>query len=288
MDKVVVDRPEVSVVYVASDDTRTLRRMLTNVKELATSLEVIVVSPKCVDTSYLGDESSWIDKIVSPSIYSYDEGRALGARHARGETVLFLDERVDFSLPLWQQYVDAVRNGADVAVTVRTQTSTSAKKKKPLPTRYAYRLLNHLLGHTELGTGTLSRIPFACSRKALKALGHECLRTPPIAYVKAAWQKLVVVGVHPDSAIKWTDDTRISMVKSTRQLLREHAYAIQLLVNLIGPRGGMPDGDRYRDLLHIPGELHLRSVFYPQPREDKGGVWGGKRKKKQTGSHKKR
>jgi len=286
MDNFAGERPEVSVVIPVSGDTRELRQMLTNVWKWSASTEVIVVCPVRAHITVPRDLASRVRLIEHTTICSYDEGRAVGAFHARGNLILFADERAVLTPLLMQKYVEALQNGADVAVTV--SPPSAAPKRKLAAPQSAYHLLNHLLGHARLAAGTMSRIPYACTRQALTVLGHEVLSTPPIAYVKATWEKFKVAEVTPLPAIQWAQSPRSSLSKSTRQILREHAHAIELLMQLIGKRGGLPDGERYRDLLLVPGQLHLRSVFFQPPSEGTGGKRGGKRKKKQARVRKKR
>ncbi|MFD2371582.1 glycosyltransferase family 2 protein [Brevibacillus sp. GCM10020057] len=286
MDNLVGDCPEVSVVIPVSGDTWTLRQMLANIRQLSAAVEAVLVCPTGVRMAVQPEVEAWVRLLETAPFRSYDEARAVGARHARGKILLFTDETVLLSTQWMQKYLAALQDGAALAVTV-LPTSEAAQKKLQ-GRQSAYRLLNHLLGHAELGEGTMSRVPYACTRSALSVLGWETLMTPPLAFAKAAWKKLPIAGVTAQPAIQRNLRARSSLVKRTRHILREHAQAMQWLIQAIGERGGLSDGERHRALLLVPGHLHLRSVYYQQPREDTGGKRGGKRKKKQTGYGKKR
>ncbi|MDF2680089.1 MAG: hypothetical protein K0R47_1279 [Brevibacillus sp.] len=285
MDNLLADRPEVSVVIPVSDDAKTLRRMLENINRMTFSVEVIVVSPSLTRVSIPQAYSSWVHVIPSDSFQTYDQGRSLGAHNARGEVILFLDERVIVAPELLRKYVMAIKNGADIAV---TESAPSRSNNKLAAPRNGYRLLNHLLGLVDLGAGTMSKVPYACNQRALEIMGYEGLCTPPIGWVKAVKEKLTIVKVSPVPAIQWFSASGAIMKKGKRQVLHDHAKAIRTILDAIGRRGGLPDGERYRNLLKVPGQLHLRSVFYQQPNEGKGGKRGGKRKKKQANVRKKR
>lgn len=284
-DNLLADRPEVSVVIPVSDDAKTLRLMLENVNRMVFSVEVIVVCPTWTRISVPQAYSSWVHVMPSDSFQTYDQGRSLGAYNARGEVVLFLDERVIVAPALLKKYVTAIKNGADIAV---TESAPSRSNKRLASPRNGYRLLNHLLGLVELGACTMSNVPYACNQRALEIIGFEGLCTPPIGWVRAVKEKLTIVKVSPVPAIQWVRASGATMKKSRRQILHDHAKAIRTILYAIGSRGGLPDGERYRSLLSVPGQLHLRSVFYQQPNESKGGKWGGKRKKKQAHVRKKR
>lgn len=286
MDNLVGDCPEVSVVIPLSGDTRALRHMLASVRQLSADVEAILVCPTGTHIMATLEDEPWVRVVETAPFRSYDEGRAVGAHHVRGKFLLFADESVLLSPLQMQRYVRALQSGADLAVTVPPASGAAAKQVQGRQS--AYRLLNHLLGHAALGAGTMSRIPYACTLSALSVIGCEALATPPLAFVKAAWNKLPITAVTAQPAIQQGVRARSSLIKRTRHILREHAQAMQWLMQSVGKRGGLPDGGRYRDLLLVSGQLHLRSVFDQQPSEGTGGKRGGKRKKKQTRLRKKR
>ncbi|QRG70347.1 glycosyltransferase family 2 protein [Brevibacillus choshinensis] len=285
MDNFLVERPEVSVVIPLNEDTNVLRQLLENIKQLNLTAEVIVVCPASARISVPQAHSSWVHVIPTDSSQTYDDSRAQGAYHAKGDVVLFLDERAIVAPALLKKYVTDIQNGADI---VLTGAEPVRANKRLNPPRNAYRLLNHLLGLHELGSSTMSKIPYACNRKALEILGHDGLRTPPLGLVRAVEAKLKIVKVSPLPAIAWSRDLQGIGKKGTRQILQDHAIAIQSILQVVGKRGGLPDGERYRGLLKVPGQLHLRSAFYPQPKDDRGGKWGAKQKKKRTHVRKKK
>lgn len=285
MDSFSTERPELSVVIPLSGDGKGLQLMLDHLNHLTQSVEVILICPLMPRFSAPQTHAPWVRIVADERFHTYDEGRAIGARHAKGEFVLFLDERVVIPPLLLKAYMTALKNGADVVVTM---AGTSGANRRNGVLRNAYRLLNHFLGRADLGAGTMSRVPYGCSRKALGVLGCESLATPPAAFVKAVLEKLVVVGVEPKPALQWEKGAAYPLKKGKHRILRDHAVAIQLLLQRLGKRGGLPDGDRYRSLLHVPGTLHLRSVYYQPPREDRGGSRDGKRKKKSAKSRRKK
>lgn len=285
MDNLLADRPEVSVIIPVNEDAGVLRRQLANINRMNLTAEVIVVSSARARISVPLVFASWVHVIPTDSYQTYDHGRALGAYHAKGDTVLFLDERAVVSPDLLRKFVMAIQNGADVAL---TEAAPIRANHKLTPPRNAFRLLNHLLGLSVLGASTLSKIPYAFNRRALEIIGHDGLCNPPLGMVKAVQAKLQIVAVSPVPAIQWCNDSAGISKKGTRDILRDHAIAIQSILQSTGSRGGLPDGERYRSLLKVPGQLHLRSAFYPQPTDQIGGKWGAKQKKKRTNARKKR
>lgn len=283
MDSLVYEHPEVSVIIPASDDSPFLRKLIETAGRLTPFTEVIVVCPG--QTAQLPRKTLGAGvKVVHTGVaITYDEGRAIGAAHASGDILLFLDERVVVSQSLLKKYVLAAINGSDIVIT--SYSAHPPNRKEPAH-RTAARLLNHLLGKPELGTGSMSFVPYAIKRSAMEQIGHHALCNPPLALAYAVKLELSTTSILPVPVLQWNTGAVPAMKKGTHAILQDHAEAIRFLMHEKGTRGGLPDGDRYRILLQAPGLLHLRSVFYQEPSEREGDGWGAKRKAKRS-NHKK-
>ncbi|MGG1661010.1 glycosyltransferase family 2 protein [Brevibacillus sp. NRS-1366] len=283
MDSLDYDHPEVSVIIPASDDSLFIRRLIQSARKITPSTEVIVVCPGLTPHTPRKAHAAGVKIIHTGVPFTYDEGRAIGATHASGEILLFLDERVVASPELLKKYVTTAKNGWDVVITSYSATSPSRKRQAQ---RTAARLLNHILAKAELGAGSMCTVPYAIKRGAIEQIGHNTLCNPPLALAYAVKLNLSITSILPVPVLRWNVGTVPSMKKRTRVILQDHAEAIRFLMHEKGTRGGLPDGDRYRILLQAPGLLHLRSVFYQEPNEREGDGWGAKRKTKRS-NHKK-
>ncbi|WP_312116567.1 hypothetical protein [Brevibacillus reuszeri] len=269
--------PEVSVIIPAGDESSSIIQTIQMARKLSSALEVIVVCPG--QKTYTTQKARILGAQVvhSHSVITYDEGRSLGAMYAKGETLLFLDERVRATSVLLNRIIDATNKGWDVVLTAYTPASS---KSKPSSQRMAARFLNCISGKTELGAASLCFVPYALKQRAIERLGHQLLRTPPLALAFAGKAGLSITSIPSKTPLKWNKEADRTMHKQTQVILQEHAEAIRFLLQEKGQRAGLPDGDRFRILLQAPGLLHLRSVFYQEPSEREGNGWGAKRKAK--------
>lgn len=285
MDNRIYDHPAVSVIIPISDNARNIKKLLSFVKRIDPHTEVIAV---CNKESSQGAILSnvWGAQVISTGLeVDSHEARAIGSAHARGDVVLFIDERLAMPLLYLKKYVLLVKKGSDVIITTCSDRSVSRRDERS--PRSAYCLLNHLLGQKRMGSASFENIPFALSRNALEAIGPEILCNPAVALVQASVLGLKMTTIAPFAPEKQPSGTRDIVRKDIRTIYREHAKAIQLLTGGTKLRHADKDGQRHRDLVHSSDVLHLRSVFHLESRVKEGGGWGGKRKAKYARSHKK-
>ncbi|WP_409179043.1 glycosyltransferase [Brevibacillus fortis] len=286
MDNQIYDHPAVSVIIPISDNARHMKKLLSVVKRLDPDTEVIVVC-NGVSSQEAILSNVWGAQVISTGlVVDSDEARAIGSAHARGDVVLFIDERLAMPLLYLKKYVTLVKKGSDVIITTCSDHSISRRGKRS--PRIAYCLLNHLLGQKRMGSASFENIPFALSRNALEAIGSETLCNPAVALVQASVLGLKMTTIAPFVPEKQPTGTRDIVRKDIRTIYREHAKAIQLLTGGMKLRRAEQDGQRHRDLVHSSDVLHLRSVFHLESRVKEGGGWGGKCKAKYARSHKKK
>ncbi|QRG65580.1 glycosyltransferase [Brevibacillus choshinensis] len=267
MENVETERPELSVIIPASDEAVKIPHLINLVKKLSTSIEVIVVCTGDAPITSLLAHGSGARVIHVGSHFTYDEGRAIGGYHARGDELLFLDERLSVPLQVLRKYVKAIKQGWDVVI---TSDSCPCSQEKRTPEKLAFQLLNHLTGNADMRTGSMYKIPYALNRKAFEQVGYESLAVPPLAQVKAIVRNLSVKWIQPSCPLVWNQAPVQTMIKNTSRILADHMEAIALLTNGKGSRGGLLDGERYRNMLKVPGSLHLRSVYLQEPNEWEG------------------
>ncbi|MBG9945519.1 glycosyltransferase [Brevibacillus formosus] len=286
MDNRIYDRPAVSVIIPMSDNARNMKKLLSVVKRIDPHTEVIVVcNGVSSQEAILSDE--WGAQVISTGLEADShEARAIGSAHARGDVVLFIDERLAMPLLYLKKYVTLVKKGSDVVIT--TYSDHWASKRGKHSARSAYCLLNQLLGQKRMGSASFENSPFALSRNALEAIGSMTLCKPAVALVQASVLGLKMTSIAPFTATKQPTGTRDIVRKDIRTIYWEHAKAIQLLTGGTKLRRAEQDGQRHRDLAHSSDVLHLRSVIHLESRVKEGGGWGGKRKAKYARSHKKR
>lgn len=264
--------PEVSVVIPARNEGKRIVRVIEEARKVSPSIEIIVVSNGIQDeTTKLALEAG-VRVIEGYQSLGYDVGRAVGAYFAKGNVLLFLD--ADFVVPAKKlmPYVQAVQSGWDIALNAYSGFAT---KHRIHPTSMAKRLLNHIVGRPDLRGSSMTTVPHAMSRKALQTIGWKELAVPPKAHVKAILAGLSITRVSLINTAK-VNRRRIGRTENVRELvLGDHAEAIGYVLKQKGNRAGYTDMERKRQLLHIPGHFHLRSVLREEPMQGERGDWRG-------------
>lgn len=279
MDSIRADCPEVSVIISASDNAKPLRRMVEVAKQLSSATEVIVICPGMTPDAGRDASEAGATVITVGSFFTYEEGRAIGGQQACGQILLFFDERVSISLDRLKLYIRAIKKGWNVVMT----TDSGPSSKNRLSSReMAYQLLNHVAGRGDLGASSLCKVPYALTRRALEAIGIHTLGSPPLAQIKTFLQGLSVTCIPNKRRRLGISAGHEQMTKSIKQVVQEHAEAINCLIQEKGRRADFPDGGRYRPLLQVKSKLHLRSVIRHLPNRIQGGTAYGNQKTKRS------
>lgn len=275
---------DVSVIIPARDDSRWLHPIIQEIRSMAKPAEVIVVchqpSPATLEQIQKNDAVL----IDTEDAITYDEGREIGARHASGNVLLFMDDQAVRSCKYLEKFLQHIEKGTDL---VLTRDQKPASSDQVLSRRMAYLLLNHIAQRQDLGSASLYEVPFAMTRKAFDQLVFKPF-IPAVMLVEAIMQKLTVRAIPSKILGKRRTMALQTMDRSTQKILDEHAQALSLWMQQRGERGGLWDGNRYRPLLRVPGNLHLRSVYHSHEWEIlQGRDWDEKRRSKKTPNSKK-
>lgn len=267
--------PDVSVILPVIAVHRRLLALIRAAKQLALSTEVLMI---CRESQLSPAARAKIEKaggnvISVDESFSEEECRRIGSREAAGEILLFLDDRELLLPKQLLAYVEAIRRGGDVVMTVCRDSSLPKRASSRKMTQY---LLNHVAGRGELGSASLYDAPFALSRYAMETLEFAS-SSPPVVQIKAFLQKMKVSVLRGRS--------KPGMKVATERFLQDHTSALNTWMEVHGDRGGLWDGGRYRPLLQVPGHLHLRSVYRSSDWESmREGEWGETRKSTKTDS----
>ena len=175
-------RPHVSVIVPVRNERRTLARALAEAFRVHPRTEVIVICNGTTDGSNAIARRCGASVIEWPVPLGHDVGRALGAKAAAGEVLLFIDGDMVVPASALQGFVAAVDGGADVAL---NNYSGPVRKTAVHGVVLAKHALNDLLGRTDLGGASLTTIPHAISRRALEKIGADLLAVPPVAHAAA-------------------------------------------------------------------------------------------------------
>lgn len=243
------NRQRLSVIISASNEQKTIGPLIDVIAKLKPK-EMIVVDN--------GSTAKTLDICLkkSATCYSYpyrfghDIGRAIGAREATGDVLLFLDADIPFTFAQLIPFVIACYEGVDIAL---NNVNPLYKKRSMLDSvSLAKRFLNHILEKDELGHASLTAVPHAMTRKALETIGAEHLAIPPKAQVIAAFAGLNIKAVHPVDVfamnkVRERNSNNSNLVEE--MIIGDHVEAVQWVQAASGERGIYHDNIRQRHLI---------------------------------------
>lgn len=238
-----------SVIIPARNEARTITRVVKGAKRIIPRTEVIVVCNGSTDQTARLAYRAGARVIRMKELLGYDMGRAVGARYARGNVLLFIDG--DFIIPTQElrRYYRKIKAGHDV---VLNGYSGYKSEQYIHPTSEAKRLLNKLAGRPDLEGSSMTAVPHALSRRAVQTIGIPNLAIPPKAQVIGILQGLSIVREKMTNVGQLNRKRAINTAKSDpveELILGDHAEAIAYLIERCGPRAGMPDFWRQRRIL---------------------------------------
>lgn len=243
------NRQKLSVIITVCKELDSLTHLLENVKQLQ-PLEIIVIENGATDQTIAENLDPRIKWISYPFGMGRDVGRAIGAREAVGDVLLFLDGDLLLTVSEMQQFVSACYRGVDVALNHVTVFYKHAGMidAPSLVTSF----LNQILRKQELGYATLYHTPFALTRHALSTIGANGLAVPPKALAIAAQASLTIQPVYAVDIFTRKIQPALSnseREKQTQILLGDHAEAIHWIQTTFGSRGILHDLIRQRQIL---------------------------------------
>ncbi|MGC5325158.1 glycosyltransferase family 2 protein [Brevibacillus sp. SYSU BS000544] len=225
----------ISVIIPARNEEKTIRRVIAEAKRINRKTEVIVVCNGNTDrTAGIANKAG--AKVISyAESLGHDVGRAIGASHANGEVLLFVD--ADFVIPTWilRKYCLDVINGWDVVL--NSYSGIVTKSYMDLVTE-AKRVLNHLAGRPDLIGSSFTTVPHACSKKAVEIIGYENLAIPPLAQVQAIVSGLKIKRGHLIYTPYVNRKRKRPRNSVIHLVLGDHVEAIRSIIQARGIRGG--------------------------------------------------
>lgn len=237
-----------SVIIPAMNEARTIAAVIAGARGVHPRCEVIVIVNGSADNTAEIASSMGAKVLYFAEPLGHDAGRSVGADAARGEVLLFTDGDLVISPASLRPFVEAISNGADVAL---NDYSGPVRRRIPHPVVLSKYALNIMLGRPDLQGCSLTAVPHALSRTALAALGSAALSRPPLAYARAVLDGLKVQAVHKVPVGRMNAVRRKEDGKDPLQeiILRDHLEAVALLLERRGKRAGYGDAGRRREMV---------------------------------------
>lgn len=238
---------QLSVIIPVQNEEKTIGAVIREARKIE-PLEIIVVVNGSTDATASTAASLGAKTIVYPVALGNDVGRAVGAKLAKGDILLFLDG--DFALQPKDlfPFCNAIAAGTDIAL---NDLDYYLNLRFPLHIVTALKYaVNLALDKKELGIGSMVAVPHAISRQALETIGWLPLLSPIMAQVKGTLAGLVVRNVHRvdvDLINRIRPDQHFSKegyAPAIARIIGDHVEGISQLIAERGERGGLFDGDR--------------------------------------------
>lgn len=172
-----------SAIVTASNEEKTLPAVLAELRKLPLH-EIIVVLNGCDDASFaVVDRDPRITRLSFPERLGHDVGRAIGAKIATGDILLFTDGDMCVAAEDLAAFLLAIDRGEDLALNDLTPHLPPFTQQDEVTRCKAF--LNLALGHPELKANSLTAVPNALSRHAVRTIGTAALIVPPKAQALA-------------------------------------------------------------------------------------------------------
>lgn len=240
------EQPLVSVIVPAMNERRTIAAVIANARQVHPDTEVIVVANGSADGTGEIARRMGARVIAFDRPLGHDVGRSIGARHARGNILLFTDGDIVIPASKLRPFAEAVRQGLDVAL---NRYNGRTLTKYPHSVVIAKHALNAIMHRRDLAGSSLTTIPHAVSRRMVEKVGAAALAVPPLALLAAVRHGLSVgraayveVGRSNPARRRGHREDPLK-----RLIIGDHLEAVSRLLAEEGPRGGYTDLHRKRD-----------------------------------------
>jgi len=247
------NKQHLSVIISVYNEQHSIGRVLNEVKKLHPK-EIIVVENGSTDRTLEICLSKKVTCFSYPFRVGHDVGRAIGAKEATGDVLLFLDGDIVFSVKQLMPFVRACYRGVDIAL---NNVNPLYKRSSKLDAvSIAKMFLNRTIGRGRLRYASLTAIPHAMTKKAVELIGPQHLAIPPKAQSIAGMSGLEMKAVHTvdvftTNKIRHSNTNENNVVEDL--IIGDHVEAIQWVQAVTGERGTFTDIIRNRQLIN--GEL---------------------------------
>lgn len=237
----------VAAIVSVQNEEDTIASVLLELEKLQLN-ELIIVINGCTDKSLnIGRQHSKAKIVYYPQSIGHDVGRAIGAKIATSDILLFVDGDFPVTSSSLSVFVNAVQQGVDVALNNITPFLPTFDRRDDLT--QCKEFLNRCLGRHDLHANSLTAVPHALSRKAIETIGYKNLMVPPKAQSIAVLKGLRVevcgcVNVIDSNKVRKSNVGKVNPV--SQMIVGDHLEAIRQAMDISGQRLFLPDHSRKR------------------------------------------
>ncbi len=240
-----------SIVIPVYNEAATIENVLLSCISLRPK-EVIVVANGCTDETVdiVKKFPAPIKLITVEKQLGNDVGRAVGAKEATGEVLLFLDADFVISKDELLLFLQPIMNG-EADVVLNDFTKLFYEKKRPHSITVWRQIVNTIIGKSNLGIDSILSVPHAFTKKAVNSIGWENLAHPILSHILLVSNPALVIHRYPIEVISKNrfrpSEHQVNfdhLSKSEKRMIGDHLYGLAHILQ--EPRGGFSDGGRNR------------------------------------------
>ncbi|UUZ89547.1 glycosyltransferase family 2 protein [Paenibacillus sp. P25] len=239
----------VAVIVSARNEERTIGALADQLSRLGADETYVVVNGSTDRTFLRARERSSGVVLSYPEALGHDVGRAVGAKLAEADILVFLDGDIPVKAEDLVPFIYAVSEGMDVALNNITPYLAGLERRDPVS--HIKQFLNLSLGRPDLAANSMTAVPHALSRKAVDTLGPQALMVPPKAQALAVFKGLRIGAPGQVNVIRSNRRRRNNLGPGNpvaKLIIGDHVEALKLAGDLEGERLAFADHMRKRSL----------------------------------------
>ncbi|MDB5055785.1 MAG: glycosyl transferase family 2 [Bacilli bacterium] len=239
---------KVAAILSVMNEEKTIRNTLDQLERLPLEEIIVVINGSTDQTlSRIQDHPSRPLIIHYDTALGFDVGRAVGAKAAISDILLFLDGDMVIRAEQLVPFVYEVERGTDIAL--NNITPFLARFDHQDSVTVIKQFVNHSLGRSDLSANSLTAIPHALSRRAVETIGCHNLAIPPLAQAIALQAGMKVtaptsIDVIQKNRKKSTNSGRANVVEGL--IIGDHLEALHYSMERQGERLHLQDIRRKR------------------------------------------
>ncbi|KKO54344.1 hypothetical protein XI25_09570 [Paenibacillus sp. DMB20] len=182
----------------------------------------------------------------------HDVGRAIGAKLADSDILLFLDGDFPVMAEQLVPFIDAIERGTDIALNNITPYIGLFSGRDAVTTVKEF--LNRSMSRGDLEANSLTAVPHAMRKEAAGMIGYGNLAIPPKAQVIAIEKGLSIsapasVDVITRNRIRARNVGPNNVVSD--MIIGDHIEALKAVIDSKGSRLSFPDQIRHRQIIRV-------------------------------------
>ncbi|MFE0558221.1 glycosyltransferase family 2 protein [Paenibacillus sp. NPDC058910] len=242
----------VAVIVLVMNEKDTILKLLEQLHRLPLH-EIIFVVNGSTDESFemIRNQSKAIIVHYKHAL-GHDVGRAVGAKLADSDILLFLDGDVPVLAEHLVPFIDAIEQGSDIALNDISPYIGLFSERDHVTTIKEF--INRSMGRADLEANSLTAVPHAMKKEAAQIIGYPHLSVPPKAQVIALEKGLTINA--PASVDVITKNRlrarNVGLQNAVSDLIiGDHIEALKTAFDLKGSRLSFSDQIRQRQLTKV-------------------------------------